>query len=225
MGGAHRPVRGRLDRRDGDPVQVAPLHLRARTRPGASSCGASIRRKNEWTHLTPLPASTGGSSSIFRVSRAATLVGLDLPPASKNIELKPYGISKLTTDRARTPPSSNDLDGDVGLDAKYGVTANLTADITVNTDFAQVEVDEQQVNLTRFNLSFPEKRDFFLEGRGIFDFGRAADGSRRRQCQHISVTPPLFYSRRIGLNAQPRDPDQRRRPRHREGRQVQRRRR
>ena len=64
---------------------------------------------------------------------------------------------------------------DVGLDAKYGVTANLTADVTVNTDFAQVEVDEQQVNLTRFSLHFPEKRDFFLEGRGIFDFG-AADG-------------------------------------------------
>ena len=55
---------------------------------------------------------------------------------------------------------------------KYGVTANLTADLTVNTDFAQVEIDEQQVNLTRFNLFLPEKREFFLEGRGLFDFGR-----------------------------------------------------
>ncbi|MGC4084910.1 MAG: DUF5916 domain-containing protein [Vicinamibacterales bacterium] len=55
---------------------------------------------------------------------------------------------------------------------KYGITSNLTADITVKTDFAQVEVDEQQLNLTRFSLQFPEKRDFFLEGRGIFDFGR-----------------------------------------------------
>ena len=66
---------------------------------------------------------------------------------------------------------------DVGVDVKYGVTANLTADFTVNTDFAQVEVDEQQVNLTRFSLFFPEKRDFFLEGRGIFDFGRGGAGA------------------------------------------------
>ena len=55
---------------------------------------------------------------------------------------------------------------------KYGLTANLTADFTYNTDFAQVEIDEQQVNLTRFNLFLPEKREFFLEGRGMFDFGR-----------------------------------------------------
>ena len=80
----------------------------------------------------------------------------------------------MTTDRLRTPPVSNDFDRDVGVDVKYGVTANLTADLTVNTDFAQVEVDEQQVNLTRFSLFFPEKRDFFLEGRGMFDFGAAA---------------------------------------------------
>ena len=61
---------------------------------------------------------------------------------------------------------------------KYGITANLTADFTVNTDFAQVEVDEQQVNLTRFSLFFPEKRDFFLEGRGMFDFAAAAAPAR-----------------------------------------------
>ena len=73
---------------------------------------------------------------------------------------------------------SNDFERHVGIDAKYGLTANLTADVTVNTDFAQVEVDEQQVNLTRFSLQFPEKRDFFLEGRGIFDFGRPAASAR-----------------------------------------------
>ncbi len=61
---------------------------------------------------------------------------------------------------------------------KYGVTANLTADLTVNTDFAQVEIDEQQVNLTRFNLFLPEKREFFLEGRGLFDFGRGGAAGR-----------------------------------------------
>ena len=85
----------------------------------------------------------------------------------------------MTTDRLRTPPLSDDFDRDFGIDARYGVTANLTADLTVNTDFAQVEVDEQQVNLTRFSLFFPEKRDFFLEGRGTFDFGARRRGRRR----------------------------------------------
>ncbi len=161
----------------------------------------SIRRKNEWTYLTPVPASLGGPQALNRVSLGGTLVGLDLPPAGKNLELKPYAISRLTTDRLRTPPLSNDADSDIGGDLKYGVTANLTADLTYNTDFAQVEIDEQQVNLTRFNLFFPEKRDFFLEGRGVFDFGRGgASGSFNPQAVTTSNTPYLFYSRRIGLN-------------------------
>jgi hypothetical protein len=170
----------------------------------------AIRRKNEWTHLTSLPASNAGPSSIFRVSRAATLVGLDLPPAGKNLEVKPYGISRVISDRLRTPPSSNDFERAIGLDAKYGVTANLTADLTVNTDFAQVEVDEQQLNLTRFSLQFPEKRDFFLEGRGLFDFGRGGGGGgggggvgfgSGGNSSPTNGAPTLFYSRRIGLNA------------------------
>jgi hypothetical protein len=154
-----------------------------------------IRRKNEWTHLTLLPASAGVPGGIFRLSRAGTLVGLDLPPASKNLELKPYAISSLTTDRLQTPALRNDPDGAIGLDAKYGVTANLTADVTINTDFAQVEVDEQQVNLTRFSIVYPEKRDFFLEGRGIFDFARSGPSN-----SSTTLTPFLFYSRRVGLN-------------------------
>jgi hypothetical protein len=157
----------------------------------------AIRRKNEFTHLTLVPASSGGAQGIFRVSVAATLVGLDLPPASKNIEIKPYAISKVETDLLRNPAVRNGFDPGIGVDAKYGVTANLTADLTVNTDFAQVEVDEQQVNLTRFSLQFPEKREFFLEGRGIFDFGR---GSGQGANNNSGVTPQLFYTRRIGLN-------------------------
>ncbi len=157
----------------------------------------SIRRKNEWTHLTALPAADGGPSALTRVSAAATLVGLDLPSAGKNLEIKPYGIASVLTDRLRTPSLSHAPDGNGGVDVKYGVTANLTADLTVNTDFAQVEADEQQVNLTRFSLVLPEKRDFFLEGRGVFDFARwAGSGSAT-----TSTTPSLFYSRRIGLTA------------------------
>src|SRR4030095_4821433 len=121
-----------------------------------------------------------------------TLVGLDLPSASKNIEIKPYAISSVTSDRASS--LSNDTDGNIGVDAKYGITANLTADLTINTDFAQVEVDEQQVNLTRFALSYPEKRDFFLENSNFFTMGTG---------QAFTSTPvqtDLFFSRRIGLS-------------------------
>jgi Domain of unknown function (DUF5916) len=159
----------------------------------------AVRRKNEWAYLTPVPQILAGPQAFNRISSGGTLVDLDLPPAGKNLELKPYAISRLTTDRLRTPPLRNDLTGDVGGDVKYGITANLTADLTVNTDFAQVEIDEQQVNLTRFSLFFPEKRDFFLEGRGIFDFARGGAGAQSGQAQ-TTDTPYLFYSRRIGLN-------------------------
>ena len=87
---------------------------------------------------------------------------------------------------------------------KYGVTQGLTADLTYNTDFAQVEVDEQQVNLTRFSLFFPEKREFFLEGQGIFDFGGGFRGGPTayyfRGERFGGSAPVLFFSRRIGLN-------------------------
>jgi hypothetical protein len=161
----------------------------------------AIRRKNEWTHLTFVPAASGGVSGIFRASAAATLVGLDLPPAARNIELKPYAIAKLTTDVVRANPVTNDFTATAGLDAKYGINANLTADLTVNTDFAQVEVDEQQVNLTRFPVVFPEKRDFFLEGRGTFEFGRSSgQGGFGGQVNVVNQPPQLFFTRRIGLD-------------------------
>ena len=161
----------------------------------------SVRRKNEWTYLTPVPQVLAGPQAFNRVSSGGTLAGLDLPAAGKNIELKPYAIARVTTDRLRTPPLTNDLTGDLGGDMKYGLTANLTADFTYNTDFAQVEIDEQQVNLTRFSLFFPEKREFFLEGRGIFDFARGGvSGAVFTQANSTSIQPYLFYSRRIGLN-------------------------
>jgi hypothetical protein len=157
----------------------------------------SVRHKNEWTYLTPVPRILSGPQALNRVSAGGTLVGLDLPEAGKNIELKPYGVSRVTTDRVRTPAVNDEFAGDGGGDVKYAVTPNLTADLTINTDFAQVEIDEQQVNLTRFNLFFPEKRDFFLEGRGIFDFARGGSGVSNT---NTSDTPFLFYTRRIGLN-------------------------
>ncbi|MBM4193978.1 MAG: carbohydrate binding family 9 domain-containing protein [Gemmatimonadetes bacterium] len=167
----------------------------------------SIRHKNEWAYLTPVPRIMSGPQALNRVSAAGTLVGLDLPAAGKNIELKPYGVSRSTTDNTKTPKISNAVTTDIGGDIKYAITPNLTADVTVNTDFAQVEIDEQQVNLTRFSLFFPEKREFFLEGRGIFEFGRGGGGAfgfggggGGGGFGGGSDTPSLFYTRRIGLN-------------------------
>jgi hypothetical protein len=98
----------------------------------------------------------------------------------------------------RRPAINNSVGSEIGGDIKYAVTPNLTADLTVNTDFAQVEADEQQVNLTRFSLFFPEKREFFLEGRGIFDFARGGNGAFGGSGG--ADTPQLFYTRRIGLD-------------------------
>jgi len=158
----------------------------------------SIRRNNEWLYLNPVPAFMAGPQGLNRVSAGGTIVGLELPTASRNLEIKPYRITGFTNDRVVETPLGNQYDANAGIDLKYGVTANLTADFTVNTDFAQVEVDEQQVNLTRFNLFFPEKREFFLEGRGVFDFGRGGQGFRPGGGG--GDAPFLFYSRRIGFD-------------------------
>ena len=155
-----------------------------------------IRRRTEASYLTPLPISAARGNSViaglWRVSQAGSLVGIEVPSGSRKIEIKPYGIGGVTTDIDADSPTRNALDGQFGLDVKYGGTQNLTADFTYSTDFAQVEVDEQRVNLTRFSLFFPEKREFFLEARGNFDFARGAGLGG-------AGAPTLFFSRRIGL--------------------------
>ncbi|HXV63609.1 MAG TPA: DUF5916 domain-containing protein [Vicinamibacteria bacterium] len=161
----------------------------------------TVRWKNEVSYISPIPAAYGGRG-IHRYSEAATLVGIEVPLSSRNIELKPYGLSSLTTDNTAEEPFSNEVGGDAGFDAKYGITNGLVADFTYNTDFAQIEEDEEEINLTRFSLFFPEKRDFFLEGQGIFAFGGIEDGSARRARRgnaNNDLTPILFFSRRIGL--------------------------
>ena len=191
-----------VGRFDGGWTVEAALPFRSlRYRPGrAQIWGFQARRKNLWknevSYLTPIPAAIG-TQGHFRSSLSATLVGLEAPTNLKNLEIKPYVTSHLTSDARTTPPVSNSLGGDIGGDVKYGITQNLTADFTVNTDFAQVEADEQQVNLTRFSLFFPEKREFFLENQGTFAFGGA--GTSGPQASRAD-TPVLFYSRRIGLN-------------------------
>ena len=179
------------------PSQTWGLHL-----------GRNVRRKSETSFLTPVPINAFPGQ--MRLSAAGTLTGVEVPEGNRVFEVKPYAIGSVATDVNAVPRVTNEAAGNAGLDVKYGVTQNLTADFTYNTDFAQVEVDEQQVNLTRFNLFFPEKREFFLEGQGIFDFGRPA-GVRRRPGGRRQTgprgggfldsgdVPTVFFSRRIGL--------------------------
>ena len=142
----------------------------------------NIRHKNEQVYLAPIPR----GFDIYRVSLAAKMNGLSLP-ARRDIKLIPYALASANKDYTRAG-SDVDGNGDVGVDLKWGIRPNLTLDATYNTDFAQVEADEEQVNLTRFDLFFPEKRPFFLENASTFQFGNP---------QQID----LFFSRRIGLSA------------------------
>ena len=168
--------------------------------------GINLQRRvastNEVSFLTPIPAADN-LAGWYKMSASATLVDLEVPVSGTRLEVKPYGITDLTTNLNETPPLLRELGGNVGFDVKYGVTQGLTADFTYNTDFAQVEVDQQQVNLTRFSLFFPEKREFFLEGQGIFDFGGGSTNDATtfyfRGGQFAATAPIIFFSRRIGL--------------------------
>ena len=181
-----------IERFDGGWVVEAAIPFKSlRYRPGPTQVwGLNVRRTNIWknesSYLSPVSAGVGRLG--LRPALTAPLVGLEAPPGSKKLEIKPYATADFTTDTAASPPIGNDPGGDIGIDVKYGLTQNLTADFTYNTDFAQVEADELQVNLTRFSLFFPEKREFFLENRRTFDFGGGGEDA-----------PVLFYSRRIGL--------------------------
>jgi hypothetical protein len=141
----------------------------------------NLRRHNEQSFWTPISR----AFDLLQVDVAGELEGLDLE-IHRNLQLIPYVLGGLDQDYTRSVDQTK-LARHAGLDAKYSLTPSLTLDATFNTDFAQVEVDEQQVNLTRFDLFFPEKRPFFLENAGIFDFGAARETE-------------IFFSRRIGID-------------------------
>jgi hypothetical protein len=140
----------------------------------------NIGRNNEIDYWAPLDR----NRNLYRVSRAGTLQGI-APPAQRNLQLTPYALGQWQRGGAL---AGTDADSDVGLDVKYSITPSLTLDLTYNTDFAQVEADEKQLNLDRFNLFFPEKRPFFLENAGQFSVGNG---------QEVE----MFFSRRIGIAA------------------------
>ena len=151
-----------------------------------------VRRKAEVDYWSPVPR----PFQLSRVSQAGSLNGIGNVQQGRNLYVKPYIKAPLS----RLEDDDVDLKPDVGFDLKWGVTSQLTLDLTANTDFSQVEADEEQVNLTRFSLFFPEKREFFLENAGFFAFGEGV-GIRRRGGGG-GGRPDLvpFFSRRIGVS-------------------------
>lgn len=151
-----------------------------------------IQRGNEQLLWRSWEREGGG---FERMSRAGRLTGLNgLPRPRTNVEVKPYALGGLRWTRTDDGVAlDRQTSGDVGLDLKSEVRPGLVLDLTANTDFAQVEVDDQQVNLTRFSLFFPEKRDFFLENAGLFEFGQSG----------FFGPPPFlaFFSRNIGIGS------------------------
>ena len=150
----------------------------------------NIRRRNESAYWAPLPR----QFDLFRVSLAGRLNGVAAPEGLwRTLQTTPYVIGETLT-RADRPGAAATVLGDFGGDLKYGVTSGLALDLTYNTDFAQVEVDDQQINLDRFQLFFPEKRPFFLENAGAFTVTNSGGAAFNDPGQ-----TELFFSRRIGI--------------------------
>ncbi len=139
----------------------------------------NIRRRNETSFWASLPR----QFNLYRLSQAGALTGIEIPQ-QRNLKLTPYALGQ--GDRVIAQANGTDWHGEIGGDLKYSLTPSLTLDLTINTDFAQVEVDELQINLDRFNLFYPEKRPFFLENAGVSSVGSPGEVE-------------MFFSRRIGI--------------------------
>jgi hypothetical protein len=138
----------------------------------------NIVRRNENAYWAPL----GRQFNLLRLADAGELTDLEIG-RQRNLKIVPYVLGELSD----VGEKGRDTDAEAGIDIKYSLTPSLTLDLTYNTDFAQVEADESQVSLDRFNIFFPEKRPFFLENSGLFTAGKS---------QRVE----LFFSRRIGLS-------------------------
>ena len=150
-----------------------------------------IRRLNQDLYWAPLAR----PNRLYKMSQAGTLHGLQSLRTGRNLSIKPYLASDRTSGDLQLGGAQLGVDG--GGDLKYSLTPSLTLDLTFRTDFSQVEVDQERINLTRFSTFFPEKRDFFLENSGLFSFSDAAERTMRTGGSAVDFT--LFHSRRVGL--------------------------
>ena len=178
-------VRSQVTTRGWESEIVIPFRtLRYKPGPGQTwglNISRNLRRRNELSFWSPVSR----AFEFTQIEIAGQLHGIEAKP-HRNLKLLPYVIGGVSQDfRLAEDPTKPKING--GLDIKYSLTPGLTLDGTVNTDFAQVEVDDVQINLTRFDLFFPEKRPFFLENSGFFEFGTPREVE-------------IFFSRRIGLD-------------------------
>lgn len=153
-----------------------------------------VRRKSEDSYWAPLDR----RDPVHRMSKAGTLTGLEGLRAGRNLQVKPYARSSDVSGSAVAAGESG-FEWNAGGDMKWGVTAGLTFDGTVRTDFSEVDVDQEQVNLTRFPLFFPERREFFVENSGSFILGDVSERNYRTGASLRDFT--LFHSRRIGRSS------------------------
>ena len=178
-------VRSQITKRGWESEIIIPFRT-LRYKPGSDQVWGlniqrNLRRRNELSFWSPISR----AFEFTQVSMAGSLSGLETRTL-RNLKLLPYVLGGFSQDYQRVEDQSK-FERDAGLDVKYSLTPSLTLDASFNTDFAQVEVDDEQVNLTRFDLFFPEKRPFFLENSGIFEVGSP---------QEVEI----FFSRRIGLD-------------------------
>lgn len=175
-------------------MQIPFSSLRFQDRGGNVIMGMTVSRyipvNNEWDLFPAIPPNWG-SFSAWKPSQARKVVFEGIKP-DKPLYIAPFAVGGYTLDNSLNDDETEYIleekpSVEAGLDLKFGLTTNLTMDVTINTDFAQVEADDQQINLTRFSLFFPEKRIFFLERASIFDFNLGGSNN-------------LFYSRRIGIH-------------------------
>lgn len=180
-------------------IAVPFSQLRFKGGPGESTWGLNIcrilLRRNEDSYWVPFPREWT-TSGFARMSHAGRLVGLtDIKP-KRRLEFTPFAVPAFV--RNDIAASSKSQVG-YGFDGRVGLTGSLTADLTFKTDFAQVEADQEVVNLSRFSVFFPEKRQFFTEAAGIFDYGKVGLGFPAGDASPDGGLLPIFYSRRIGL--------------------------
>jgi len=192
-------ARGRVTE-DGWVVEIAIPFWELRFNVDRSEWGVNfrrrIRRKTEEDYWAPIPRQFDET----RLSLSGMVDDLQLV-RPRNLQVKPYVIGGVNHGLSGEPVPgggpgyANDYVADVGGDVKWSVSPNMTLDLTLNTDFSQVEADDEQINLTRFSLFFPEKRDFFLENAGFFDFGGGGGGGRLGGGSQVVG----FHSRTIGI--------------------------
>lgn len=154
--------------------------------PASTTWGANFQRTVRRKQEESLWVGWQRNEGLLRMSNAGRLDGLTDISQGVGLDIKPYAIGALSSEPG-FGRSATIGDGDAGVDLFYNITPGLRAIFTVNTDFAETEVDDRQVNLTRYPLFFPEKREFFLAGANYYEFPATRD-------------MPPFFSRRIGLS-------------------------